>query len=180
MGTGNPTGVSAPVSNTAPYGGASSVASGQPIPSYPSVDQQYAQAPPGYVPQPSFSQQAPPGYYNQQVPVTPVVVITPGLTGYRTLPPRVPPQPGMSIVGWETSRPEIGCCQCETLSMAGWMSVILLLFFFFPLAWMPCLMDDCHDRVARPVYGYPQQGPPQQQQQQQYYYPQPAPPTGSI
>lgn len=71
---------------------------------------------------------------------------------------------------WEIVRPEVGCCQCVGLSFAGWMSVILLVLLFWPLAWVPCFMPECFDPCQRPIYGYP---PPNQQP-----YPHPGPPFG--
>ncbi|KAG1671076.1 hypothetical protein FOA52_000748 [Chlamydomonas sp. UWO 241] len=61
----------------------------------------------------------------------------------------------MQIVAYEVCEKKTQCCQCDTLSGAGVLSVILLLFLFWPLAWLPCVMEGCHQKVQRPVYGYP-------------------------
>lgn len=125
----------------------------------------------------------PPMAYQQPPPVIinapPTVIAAGGYVGYRTLPPRVQPQPGMVIVGWEVSEPTVGCCECETLSTNGWLIVILLAIIFWPACFIVCMMNgkpkksyklsylfssislpsDCHDRVQRPVYGWPGAAP---------------------
>ena len=40
---------------------------------------------------------------------------------------------------------QTGCCQCDNLSPAGWVSVILLLLFFWPLFWIPFVMPECYE-----------------------------------
>ena len=102
-----------------------------------------------------------------------VIIVTPPpfASGCRVLPPRAPAQPGQVIVGWEVDDPEVGCCLCNSLSLTGWLCVIFLFIVFWPLCWLPCVMAECHDRICRPVYGWPAAAsPPQQQQQQQQYY----------
>ena len=77
-------------------------------------------------------------------------------------------------------QPAVGCCQCDTLSLAGWVAVILLVLLFWPAAFIPCLIDICHDQQCVPVYGWPgqqQQQQPQQPQQQQQQPPMGPPPT---
>lgn len=45
--------------------------------------------------------------------------------------------------------------RCDDLSLLGILAVILLMFFFWPLAWVPCVITECHRRSQRPVYGFP-------------------------
>lgn len=75
-------------------------------------------------------------------------------------PPRVPPQPGQVLLGYEVYRPMPGCCQCEGLSASGLIAVILLVFIFWPLAWIPCVMPECYEQLQCPVYGWPPPPPP--------------------
>ena len=108
------------------YPGASSVASGHPVSqppstgqtsyaSYPPVEQQrYADAPPGHAQQPTYNQ-APPGYYPQPMPPNAVIMVTTGIPGCRTLPARVPPQPGMVIIGWESKQYSVSSRQITTV-----------------------------------------------------------------
>ncbi|PSC68195.1 lipopolysaccharide-induced transcription factor regulating tumor necrosis factor [Micractinium conductrix] len=97
----------------------------------------------------------------------------------------VVPAPGQVLLGYELYRPAAGCCQCEGLSAAGLLSVILLVLVFWPLAWLPCVMPECFEPLQRPVYGFPApgygpppaQGVPMQQQQQQQSAPAGYPPV---
>lgn len=65
------------------------------------------------------------------------------------------PQPGQVILGYQVFEPRTGCCQCDNLSPTGWISVILLLIFFWPLFWIPFVMPECYERYQVPVYGTP-------------------------
>lgn len=139
-------------------------------------------APPGPAPVQGQPVGPPPMMYQQPPPVViaapPTVVSAGGYAGYRTLPPKVLPQPGQVIIGWEgklldlqhafvntinsrstaphaVSDAEVGCCMCETLSLAGWLIIILLAILFWPACFIVCMIGDCHDRVQRPVYGWP-------------------------
>ncbi|KAI3424738.1 hypothetical protein D9Q98_008127 [Chlorella vulgaris] len=89
------------------------------------------------------------------IPIYPEPII-----GMAVRPPRVPPQPGHVLVGYEVCQPRAGCCQFEGLSFGGIATVILLLLFFWPLAWVPCLMPQCFNSFLRPVYGFPRTPPP--------------------
>lgn len=40
---------------------------------------------------------------------------------------------------------QTGCCQCDNLSPTGWIAVILLLIFFWPLFWIPFVMPECYE-----------------------------------
>ena len=59
----------------------------------------------------------------------------------------------------EHCRSQGACCDCDELSPTGWIAVILLILFFWPLAWVPCVMSDCYEQYQRPVYGWPSQPP---------------------
>lgn len=43
---------------------------------------------------------------------------------------------------------------CDGMKQSGFIAIILLLLFFWPLAWIPCVMDECFEQQQRPVYGY--------------------------
>lgn len=43
---------------------------------------------------------------------------------------------------------------CDGMKQSGLIAIILLLLFFWPLAWIPCVMDECFEQQQRPVYGY--------------------------
>lgn len=51
--------------------------------------------------------------------------------------------------------PKAGCCVCGSLNETGLIAFIVLLLFFWPLAWLPCVMQECHQKSQVPVYGYP-------------------------
>lgn len=72
--------------------------------------------------------------------------------------PRIVPQPGQVIVAYEVVEPEVGCCQCSTLNAGGVIAIIILILLFWPLAFLPCVMQDCHDKSQCPVYGNPAPG----------------------
>lgn len=40
------------------------------------------------------------------------------------------------------------------MKQSGIIAIILLLIFFWPLAWIPCVMPECFEQQQRPVYGY--------------------------
>lgn len=75
--------------------------------------------------------------------------------GIPVRPPLTGPQPGQVIVAYEVVEPRVGCCECSDLNITGIMALILLVFFFWPLAFLPCVMRDCHESGQRPIYGYP-------------------------
>jgi hypothetical protein len=52
---------------------------------------------------------------------------------------------GDQIVGYAPVQPDSNQCDLEALSFAGWLWVIMLLIFFFPLMWVPCVMDSCYE-----------------------------------
>lgn len=74
------------------------------------------------------------GAYQQPAPVP----------GIPLAPPLVTPQTGQVVVAWEVFKPNPGCCQCNGLSTAGWVSIVLLIIFFTPLAWSKFLYTSCH------------------------------------
>jgi hypothetical protein len=99
----------------------------------PSRPPMYAQPPP------------PPQQYQQQPPTPPHVMVG--------VPVAVPPgQP--VIIGYERRVADDSCFSCD-LSGVGIAATIFLLLFFFPLAWLPCVMESCRNRVSVPVYGQP-------------------------
>ncbi|KAL3145971.1 hypothetical protein ABBQ38_015331 [Trebouxia sp. C0009 RCD-2024] len=69
--------------------------------------------------------------------------------------PLVAPQPGHVLLGYQVCEPRTGCCECDNLSPAGWISIILLLLFFWPLFWIPFVMPECYERYQIPIYGQP-------------------------
>ncbi|PRW45394.1 arsenite-resistant asr2 [Chlorella sorokiniana] len=48
---------------------------------------------------------------------------------------------------------------CDGLSPVGLVTVIFLILFFWPLAWLPCVMPECFEQQQRPVFGWPAQAP---------------------
>jgi hypothetical protein len=52
--------------------------------------------------------------------------------------------------------PEPGCLKCSTLSQAGIIVVILLAIFFWPLAFLPCLFPQMHEKAQRAMYAVPE------------------------
>ncbi|KAK9852569.1 hypothetical protein WJX84_003908 [Apatococcus fuscideae] len=75
---------------------------------------------------------------------------TPGIP---TRGPERAPAPSDVLLGYEMCQPQTGCCECNGLSMTGMLAVILLLFIFWPAAFIPCLMPECFEPYQRPVYG---------------------------
>lgn len=51
----------------------------------------------------------------------------------------------VQIVGYMPVYPDSRGCDLDALSFAGWLWIIILLIFFFPLAWLPCVMDSCYE-----------------------------------
>ena len=47
---------------------------------------------------------------------------------------------------------QTGCCKFDGLSSTGLIAIILLLFIFWPVAFIPCLMPECYEPYQRPVY----------------------------
>ncbi|KAK9903922.1 hypothetical protein WJX75_000552 [Coccomyxa subellipsoidea] len=78
------------------------------------------------------------------------------IPGVNVRPPLVPPAAGQVVTHFETFTPQTGCCKCDGMKMSGYVAIILLVIFFWPLAFIPCLMDDCFEPQQRPVYGYAQ------------------------
>jgi hypothetical protein len=71
-------------------------------------------------------------------------------------PPRRPPVSGETLLGYEVYRPQPGCCKIDGLKTEGWISIILIAIIFWPLFWVPFLMDSCYEEsLQRPVYGTP-------------------------
>lgn len=66
------------------------VAQGQPAPGQPPQQQQGPPPPPAYYPAAGGAVPVPTVYYTQAMP------------GYVMRPPRVPPQPGMVVIGYES------------------------------------------------------------------------------
>ncbi|BDA45789.1 hypothetical protein COCOBI_07-5760 [Coccomyxa sp. Obi] len=82
------------------------------------------------------------------------------IPGIPVRPPVVPPVAGQVVTHYESYAPEKGCCKCDGMKQSGIIAIVLLVIFFWPLAFIPCLMDDCFEPQQRPVYGYaPGQGP---------------------
>jgi hypothetical protein len=105
-----------------------------------------------YVPMPSFPM------FPANVPAQSIPGLHPApVPGVQMFPPSPAPEPGQVLLGYEMIEPKAGCCQCAGLSFVGWMSVLLLVIFFWPLAWVPCVMQSCFEPCQRPVFGWPQQ-----------------------
>ncbi|EIE22635.1 hypothetical protein COCSUDRAFT_53614 [Coccomyxa subellipsoidea C-169] len=82
------------------------------------------------------------------------------IPGIRVRPPLVAPMQGQVVTHYETFTPQSGCCKCEGMTQTGYISVILLVLFFWPLAFLPCVMQECFEPQQRPVFGYgPGQNP---------------------
>eukprot|EP00195_Chlamydomonas_chlamydogama_P011280 CAMPEP_0202899200 /NCGR_PEP_ID=MMETSP1392-20130828/7497_1 /ASSEMBLY_ACC=CAM_ASM_000868 /TAXON_ID=225041 /ORGANISM="Chlamydomonas chlamydogama, Strain SAG 11-48b" /LENGTH=116 /DNA_ID=CAMNT_0049585321 /DNA_START=85 /DNA_END=435 /DNA_ORIENTATION=+ len=92
----------------------------------------------------------PPGYAPAAVWVPPQPV-----PGVPIKPPRVPPSAGQVVVAYEITEPDVGCCQCSDLNSQGLIALIVLILLFWPLAFLPCVMAECHEKSQRPVYGFP-------------------------
>ncbi|GAX78577.1 hypothetical protein CEUSTIGMA_g6016.t1 [Chlamydomonas eustigma] len=86
---------------------------------------------------------------------SPVWVPPQPIAGLAMKPPLVPPSPGQVLIRYEIVEPDVGCCKCEDLNITGIVSLVVLVFIFWPLAFIPCLVSDCHSSSQRPVYGYP-------------------------
>ncbi|KAK9841717.1 hypothetical protein WJX74_010748 [Apatococcus lobatus] len=111
----------------------------------------YAQAPPGAKHPAQYLQQPAIGIPQPGVASTVHAQPIPGM------PLRGPgraPAPGDLLLGYEVCQPETGCCQCNGLSSTGVVAIILLLFIFWPVAFIPCLMPECYEAYQRPVYGH--------------------------
>mmetsp|Transcript_35112 Transcript_35112/g.62589 ORF Transcript_35112/g.62589 Transcript_35112/m.62589 type:complete len:198 (-) Transcript_35112:1086-1679(-) len=88
------------------------------------------------------------------------------------------PPAGHVLLRYELRQP--GCCECENLSVGGWIAVVILFLFFWPLCWIPFVCPACYSEYQVPIYGvpsdlgvynvrqYPVAQPYQQQQQQPY------------
>lgn len=77
-------------------------------------------------------------------------------TGIKILPPLGRPPAGAQPVGYAMVDPEPGCLKCSTLSQAGIIVVILLAIFFWPLAFVPCLFPQMHEKAQRAMYAVPE------------------------
>eukprot|EP01024_Parvocaulis_polyphysoides_P055955 TRINITY_DN5807_c1_g1_i4.p4 TRINITY_DN5807_c1_g1~~TRINITY_DN5807_c1_g1_i4.p4 ORF type:complete len:107 (-),score=7.67 TRINITY_DN5807_c1_g1_i4:346-666(-) len=73
--------------------------------------------------------------------------------------PIVTPQPGQQIIGYERVKYEAACCDCQGLTSTGFACVIILVIVCWPLAFIPCLNEDCREEYQRPVYGNPGSAP---------------------
>eukprot|EP01025_Chloroclados_australasicus_P039115 TRINITY_DN403_c0_g2_i1.p4 TRINITY_DN403_c0_g2~~TRINITY_DN403_c0_g2_i1.p4 ORF type:complete len:100 (-),score=9.28 TRINITY_DN403_c0_g2_i1:327-626(-) len=82
------------------------------------------------------------------------------IPGLAVKPPLVNPQPGQVIIGYERFRHEAACCDCDGLTPGAVIAIIILILVLWPLACIPCIMDDCREEFQRPVYGFPNQGAP--------------------
>ncbi|EFN52939.1 hypothetical protein CHLNCDRAFT_137297 [Chlorella variabilis] len=126
----------------------------QPYPAhvYPAAAPPSYSSPPPLAPPVASYPPAPTG------PLPPGVVLVPlsatPIAGMVMRPPRVPPQPGQVLLGYEVCRPRAGCLRCDGLSPVGLVAVIFLLMFCWPLAWVPCVIPDCFNSFQRPVYGW--------------------------
>ena len=49
------------------------------------------------------------------------------------------------------SSPALAPPQCEGMSLAGVLAVVVLAICFWPLAWVPCVMPECFENQQRPV-----------------------------
>jgi hypothetical protein len=116
-------------------------------PPYPPPPPAAYGAPPSPPPPPPYQQQQQQYHQQQQQqPPTPPPHVMVG----------VPVPPGQPvIVGYERRVADDSCCSCD-LSGLGIASTIFLLIFFFPLAWLPCVLESCRNRVSVPVYAVPQ------------------------
>eukprot|EP01023_Acetabularia_acetabulum_P051465 TRINITY_DN568_c0_g1_i5.p4 TRINITY_DN568_c0_g1~~TRINITY_DN568_c0_g1_i5.p4 ORF type:complete len:107 (+),score=14.02 TRINITY_DN568_c0_g1_i5:112-432(+) len=81
------------------------------------------------------------------------------IPGLDIKPPVVDPQPGQVIIGYERYKHEAVCCDCEGMTSDGVACIILLVLFCWPLAFIPCLSEDCRQEFQRPVYGSPGEAP---------------------
>mmetsp|Transcript_45633 Transcript_45633/g.116770 ORF Transcript_45633/g.116770 Transcript_45633/m.116770 type:complete len:181 (+) Transcript_45633:203-745(+) len=63
------------------------------------------------------------------------------------------PPPGTVLLRYEIREP--GCCECENLSMGGWIAVIVLFLLCWPLCWIPFVCPGCYQKQQVPVYGAP-------------------------
>lgn len=70
------------------------------------------------------------------------------------LAPPSPPLPGQVVVAYEVLPSESGACSCD-LNFVGILTMVVLLLTFAPLAWLPCVLQECQRKYARPVFGYP-------------------------
>ncbi|KAK9819069.1 hypothetical protein WJX81_003476 [Elliptochloris bilobata] len=104
------------------------------------------------------------------------------VAGIKILPPRVQPGPGQHIIGYEII-PAKANCSCEGFKATGVVAIIILLLIFWPLFWVPLVIDDCFEQTQRPMYsggaGAEAQGPPTGAvNQAPPYYQGQAPPPG--
>mmetsp|Transcript_48732 Transcript_48732/g.123059 ORF Transcript_48732/g.123059 Transcript_48732/m.123059 type:complete len:110 (-) Transcript_48732:226-555(-) len=71
----------------------------------------------------------------------------------------IKPKPGEVIVRYVVVSPTTGCCQCDDLSVLGWVSVGLAAVFFWPAMCIPCCIPACFDKYQVPIYGPPSELP---------------------
>jgi hypothetical protein len=50
--------------------------------------------------------------------------------------------PAAPATRYDTVESEAGCCKCNNLTTCGMVSMILLILFFWPLAFIPCCMQE--------------------------------------
>eukprot|EP01023_Acetabularia_acetabulum_P037418 TRINITY_DN3546_c0_g2_i4.p3 TRINITY_DN3546_c0_g2~~TRINITY_DN3546_c0_g2_i4.p3 ORF type:complete len:122 (+),score=6.80 TRINITY_DN3546_c0_g2_i4:57-368(+) len=81
------------------------------------------------------------------------------IQGLTIKPPVAAPQPGQVIIGYERFKHEADCCNCEGMTQDGLITIFILILTFWPLAFIPCLIEDCREEYQRPVYGNPRQAP---------------------
>lgn len=95
----------------------------------------------------------------QQQPVYTVPAGQPQpIAGYTIVPPQQAPNQGDVLVGWEVIQPD-DACSCD-LNTAGFVTLIILVFVFWPLFWIPMVCASCKNPRQRPIYGPPGSVPP--------------------
>lgn len=90
------------------------------------------------------------------------------------------PEAHEQLLGYQLCEPQT--CDCGALKTEAWIIIIICILFFWPAAFIPCLIPSCYHRVQRPVYGAVYTAQPVQPPQQghrhsdmQYQYQQPVP-----
>jgi len=78
------------------------------------------------------------------------------IPGVKIGPPMVSPQPGQVIVGYQLINGQAGCCKFDDMKVGGYVAIVVLLLVFWPVAMVPCLLDDCYEPRQVPIYEYPQ------------------------
>uniref|UniRef100_A0A061RBT5 LITAF domain-containing protein n=1 Tax=Tetraselmis sp. GSL018 TaxID=582737 RepID=A0A061RBT5_9CHLO len=87
----------------------------------------------------------------------------PGVQPYPGIPVRtlntIQPRPGEVIVRYAIVEPRAGCCECEDLTVTGWVATGCLAVFFWPAMFLPCCIPGCHEKYQIPIYGDPRELP---------------------